>query len=869
MPVPPFTDAEIKEYAFPAVFHAGKTCFEKGRQLKKLQVIGSDVVACFKGDPDITAVISKKPGKSFQSTCSCNFTFGGVCEHVVAAMLAYNAQQAVQIGLAFEDIATDHPRPSQQRPIVAAQPVAHEETPIASGKTVAQKGSAAVRSEDLFAQTGPVQIETINGLPRGRIYVHECDGRLIVEIRFAYFDGKVEVLRRDNSHEKLFTDAHGTAYRIVRSKARENALVLKLAQFGLEVYGSGTYMPAGDSFDWVQNEIHDVAAAGFEIFGRESLRVFNVHQAQPTLSTASRSVGSFIECVFDIQCDGISATLQELIDAIESQSTYIRLADGTTAVIPDEWIDKLTDLLSVAECNCEDNLIVIQRVNSAALDLLDSIALRSSAAGNGASGKNDAEDFNGVAGKQVPKSFAGALRPYQQAGYEWLYCLQELNYSGCLADDMGLGKTVQTIALLLNEKLKPADIKTSLLILPTSLIFNWEREIAKFAPQLLVMKYHGPGRKKYDTSIMQTADVIVTTYGTALRDARFLSEIAFNYIILDEAQAIKNPLSGVSKGLRELNSRHRLALSGTPIENNLSELWSLFTFLNPGMLGTYRHFVKHFAKPIESDNTSSKADLLQKLIKPCILRRTKSQVAKDLPPKTEMVLFAPMLPRQQTMYDITRQTFRGQLLREIDQQGIEKSRMDILAGLMKLRQICCHPALVDPAFRGDSGKFRLLDTCLEDIIGGGHKVLIFSPFVKALNLVKRHLQDLSIAHVMLTGETQNRQKAVDDFQKKDDIPVFLISLKAGGTGLNLTAADYVIHLDPWWNPAVENQASDRAYRIGQTRQVFVFKFITQDSVEERVLQLQEHKKSLFEKIIKTEATIFKELTKQDVLTLFD
>ncbi|MBD3314969.1 MAG: serine/threonine protein kinase, partial [Chitinivibrionales bacterium] len=404
-------------------------------------------------------------------------------------------------------------------------------------------------------------------------------------------------------------------------------------------------------------------------------------------------------------------------------------------------------------------------------------------------------------------------------------------------------------------------------VVPTSLLFNWEREAGKFVPDLSILTYHGPGRHRYNT-VLHMADLVLTTYGSLLRDREHLKNVRFHVMMLDEAQAIKNPSSGVARAVRSINARQRIALSGTPVENNLTELWSAFAFVSPGLLGSYSTFSSFYARPIERENCEERAEILRRLTYPFILRRTKEQVATELPPKTETVLYADMLPRQRTLYEVTRELYHGQIAGMIDKEGMEKASMQVLAGLLRLRQISCHPLLADENFEGDSGKFRLLDESLEEIIGGGHRVLVFSQFVRALELLSDRLRRRGIASELLTGKTRNRARVVDTFQNNPSIPVFLISLKAGGVGLNLTSADYVIHLDPWWNPAAEKQASDRAYRIGQKRRVFVYKMITKGSVEERVLALQERKQALIRSVITTESGFFKKLSPEEVLGLF-
>jgi non-specific serine/threonine protein kinase len=407
----------------------------------------------------------------------------------------------------------------------------------------------------------------------------------------------------------------------------------------------------------------------------------------------------------------------------------------------------------------------------------------------------------------------------------------------------------------------------SLLVVPKSLIANWERETERFTPGLSILEFVGNSRKK-DAAVFSGYDIILTTYGTMLRDIEFMKDYRFDYIILDESQAIKNPLAQSSKAARLLNSAHRLVMTGTPVENNTFELWSQFAFLNPGLLGNMDYFKREFSTPIESRENEETAQLLRQLIYPFILRRTKEQVAPELPSRTERILYTDLEPAQRKLYNHTRDYYRGLLMGMIDKEGINDVRMKILEGLLRLRQICIHPALVDPAFRGESAKFVILLETLETLHAEGHKVLIFSQFVQSLHLLQKELDARQLHYVYLDGQTNDRQQQVDTFQDDRSIPFFLISLKAGGVGLNLTAADYVIHLDPWWNPAVEMQAADRAHRIGQDKPVFIYKIIARDSVEEKILQLQERKKELVDQLISTEGSFFKSITKDDVKVLF-
>jgi non-specific serine/threonine protein kinase len=361
---------------------------------------------------------------------------------------------------------------------------------------------------------------------------------------------------------------------------------------------------------------------------------------------------------------------------------------------------------------------------------------------------------------------------------------------------------------------------------------------------------------------------VLTTYGIVIKDIELFRSYRFHYVILDESQAIKNPVSQSARACRLLNAEHRLVMTGTPVENSTFELWSQFAFLNPGLLGSLEYFKSEIGGPIERDANADTAQFLRKMVYPFILRRTKEQVAPELPARTERVIFGDMEPAQRKLYNRTREDYRKSLLGLIEGQGMENARMKILEGLLRLRQICIHPRLVDHSFHGESAKFELLLEQIETLLAEGHKALIFSQFVESLKLLRIELDARKIRYAYLDGQTNNRQEQVDLFQNDPAIPFFLISLKAGGVGLNLTAAEYVIHLDPWWNPAVEMQASDRAHRIGQDKPVFIYKYILRDSVEEKILLLQERKKNLVEQLITTETSFFKSLSTDDVKALF-
>lgn len=541
------------------------------------------------------------------------------------------------------------------------------------------------------------------------------------------------------------------------------------------------------------------------------------------------------------------------------------LPDGNIAVIPEKWFTQYSSLFSLADGskNLKLKKHHIGLINDLAEDSLANVTLDRKL--------HRLNDFENISDTQMPQNFKGDLRHYQKAGYNWFGFLREYNFGGCLADDMGLGKTIQTLAML--QKLKEEDEanhthSTSLIVMPTSLIYNWLNEAKKFTPKLKIHAHTGTFRNK-DISLFDKYDLIITTYGITRVDADIMSKFYFNYIILDESQSIKNASSKSFKAVRMLKSRHKLILSGTPVENSVADLWTQLTFLNPGLLGTQAFFNEEYVQAIEKRKDEEKARKLQAIIKPFVLRRTKEQVAAELPPKTEQIFYCDMSEDQATYYEKTKSAYRNDLLTSMDNGTYAKKQVQLLQGLTALRQLANHPVMIDQEYAADSGKFEDVMHTLDNVLKGGHKVLIFSQFVKHLSIFKSAFEEKAIPFAYLDGGTKNRGEIVADFQENPDLKVFLISIKAGGVGLNLTQADYVFILDPWWNPAVEQQAIDRTHRIGQDKKVFIYKFISKDTVEEKILALQRRKKSLANSLITTEESFFKSLSKDDIRELLN
>ena len=546
----------------------------------------------------------------------------------------------------------------------------------------------------------------------------------------------------------------------------------------------------------------------------------------------------------------VRLALPELLAAAEAKRSLLRLSDGSFGIVPSSWTEALTPVIELGKIQGE----AVRFRNAQAL-LIDAL-LRT----NPRTADVHFEDLRAKLSsaspepRQEPPTLQATLRPYQRAGLGWLEFLRTTGLGGVLADDMGLGKTVQTLALL--ESIRPA--RPSLVVAPRSLLFNWAAEARKFAPQLKVLEHHGSDR---DKNVFDDCDLVLTTYATMRLDITRLAETEFEYVILDEAQAIKNASSQVAKASRLLRGRHRLALSGTPIENHLGELWSLFEFLNPGLLGSVRSFNRTFAAKTAPPE---RREALARALRPLILRRTKEQVAPELPERTEQTLYCELEGKQKEQYDQLRDHYRDLLLGRIAKGGIEKSRMQILEALLRLRQAACHPALIDAESDAASAKSELLLDELRDVIASGHRALVFSQFTSFLDIVRRSLDAEHVDYLYLDGRTRDRQSLVESFQRPDGPPLFLISLKAGGLGLNLTNADYIFLLDPWWNPAVEAQAIDRAHRIGRTNPVVAYRLIARDTVEEKILELQARKRELAESIISEDNSVLRKLEVEDL-----
>ncbi len=558
-----------------------------------------------------------------------------------------------------------------------------------------------------------------------------------------------------------------------------------------------------------------------------------------------------------------SIKVPQLVQAMTEGNRMIVLNQGVVGVLPSDWIEKNAAWMELGQVH--EGKLRLRRNQSSMVDALLEENIRSRLDQSFRAEKTRLAEFEGVEEMSPSEDFVGDLRPYQEFGLGWLRFLDGMAWGGCLADDMGLGKTVQALAHL--QLLKGEGRKgTTLVVTPKSLVFNWARETQKFTPDLRFGSYIGPKRGQLLENL-QDYDILFSTYGTVRRDVEVLSRQNFLYIILDEAQAIKNVESQNAKAVRILNGERRLILSGTPVENHLGELWSLFDFLNPGMLGSYSAFKKRFGGELGVDSGGLK--FLRRTLRPFILRRKKEEVAPDLPRRTEETILCQMESDQKKIYNQLKERCRNSVLAQVKAKGMARSKLHILEALLRLRQAACHPALLDEEHAEKaSGKMTALVNMLEQVEAEGHKALIFSQFTSLLGIVRKSFDKLGTNYEYLDGKTRNRGEKVDRFQEDEDCRFFLISLKAGGVGLNLTAADYVFILDPWWNPAVEAQAIDRAHRIGQDKKVFAYRFVSEGTIEERISDLQESKRKLADAIVVADENIMRDMTKNDLEVLF-
>ena len=608
-------------------------------------------------------------------------------------------------------------------------------------------------------------------------------------------------------------------------------------------------IPREIASEFIFNDLPDLLAT-YKIMGAENLKAFKVTTTRPRLE---------LKLTHGLDFLGGEASLHfndqefSLFDALQqyAKNKYITLSDGTHAIVNEDYMQKLRRLF-----NKDKDTVNISFFDlPLAEELIDGQLAESAFARS----REIFDGFNHIHTSENPLPNVNAtLRPYQQQGYHWLKYLQSVHLNGCLADDMGLGKTLQTITLL--ASIYPEETLPTLIVMPKSLLFNWEKELDKFAPQLSYYVYHAPDKKLEEAL---KCNLIITTYSMMRNDIEKLKEHPFYYVILDESQHIKNVASQASKSVMLLQAQHKLALSGTPIENHLGELYALFRFLNPTMFGTLEKFNEFYLTPIQKDNNKQVTADLRKKIYPFILRRLKKDVLEELPDKIEQVLYVEMSHDQKKLYEQRRQYYQEAIQKQIATKGIQSTQFFVFQALSELRQLASTPEAISSGLI-KSPKIEILIEQLMDALANKHKVLVFVNFLAALELIGDKLEEQGVDYVSMSGSTKNRQQLVERFQTDVNCKVFLLTLKTGGTGLNLTAADMVFVFDPWWNKASENQAIDRTHRIGQDKTVLTYKLITKDTIEDKILLLQEQKAEIFNNIISADSASLKSISEDDI-----
>ena len=722
--------------------------------------------------------------------------------------------------------------------------------------------------ERLWGNVGPpiewpdeLQLEQVRVAPQGKLRIHRgkqawSNDRLFAHLTFVY-DGR-EIGDEPQPAALVDVDAGRV---VLRDFDAEHSLVRRLTALGLR---TNTWRHASEAEYYLKpqhlvNVVERLTVEGWQV----EAEGYKFRQA-----TASRlSVASGVDW-FDLsgtfEFDGASVDLPTLLAAIRAGERFVRLGNDGRGLIPETW-QKQYQALAATTDGAEGSAVRFPSGQALLLDALLAEQPDADVDRKFAACRERLRRIREVGPAEAPAGFVGALRDYQRAGLGWLHFLREVGLGGCLADDMGLGKTIQVLALLEDRRTrrrpKGEARAPSLVVAPKTLVFNWLEEARRFTPNLRVLNLTGLGREAHWESPAEH-DVVLTTYGTLRRDVVRLKDVRFDYVILDEAQAVKTADSQAAKACRLLQSDHRLAMTGTPIENRLAELWSLFEFLNPGLLGRSASFGRL------SDGDAEGRALIARCVAPLMLRRTKQQVLTELPEKTEQTLYCELPAKQRKLYDELRDYYRRTLLERVERSGLAKAKIHVLESLLRLRQAACHPALIDAKHAKEpSAKLDALDERLDEILAEKHKALVFSQFTSLLALVRKRLEARGVVYEYLDGKTRDRAARVERFQNDDSCGVFLISLKAGGCGLNLTAADYVFILDPWWNPAVEAQAIDRAYRIGQRRSVSAYRLIARDTVEEKILALQASKRELADAIVRADDGLLRRLTVSDLQDL--
>ena len=702
-----------------------------------------------------------------------------------------------------------------------------------------------------------------------QMYIDEVKGILVGEIKvfmktgigdFEYdiFASSDEFIKRINNRK----------YHISRNRKLERELFEEIMEHGWVTEEDDTYSMSPESSTYfvlnILPEYQEDSNKKITYYGQKKLVRWQAHKITPSLQTSISTGIDWFELNISIKYGDYTFKMEEIIELWKTGKNTVSIKnDRGIVVIDKEWMEKYVPIFNrldnshkrlqeknILQHGSDENNYLIEKFH---FGLIREIADKSDTIETDRTWEHMIQQLKAdkeMERYEIPSTVLGELRPYQKDGVDWLSFLRKYRFGGILADDMGLGKTLQVLAYLSIHR-KPHH-NPNLVIAPTSVISNWEKEVKKFVPHFSIALYYGSKRYLIEEKFKEI-DIIVTSYSVLQKSIETLQKYSFNTLILDEAQMIKNIHSKTSQLVQTLTAKHRITLTGTPIENSITELWSQFNFLMPGFMGKSRNFYKLYAMPVNKKNEKRQIskNLLKKQIQPFILRRIKQNVARELPPKTEQILYCEMGKDQRKLYNDILLLERNMLLDKYEKRGISGIKISLFSALLRLRQICCDPRLgkFNLPSTPESGKLKLFMQTILSVVQEGHRVLVFSQFVKMLDLIATDIKKHNIPFLRLDGGTKNRTEVVDKFQQSDEYPVFLISLKAGGVGINLTSADYVIHYEPWWNPAVEAQATDRVYRIGQTSQVFVYKMIVSNSIEEKMLELQQQKQDLAEKII--------------------
>lgn len=709
-----------------------------------------------------------------------------------------------------------------------------------------------------------------------KLFLNEKGSLLTLEIQNVYETEHGE-FNLPGPNPELQTGSYqfeGKSFLLRRAQSSEEELIKELREINFQPRSNSIWFLEPEEAINFLLDFYPSLVEKYRVYGEKNLSRYKVRHTQPVVSAQieeDEENTNWFDLEISIDYDNIQVPIEKIWKAWTQGKRYVQLKDGSYTSLPESWLKKLHHKLRALGMDPEKPpKNKFQKFEAPSLDKLIEDIPNTSSDSFWNKLREKIHNFEEIKQIDQPQGIRAELRPYQLQGLSFLNFLREYGFGGILADEMGLGKTLQTLALIQYMKEKGAK-GPNLIIVPTSVLPNWQREVQKFIPDMKQLLIYGSRRENLFQEI-PSCDLVLTTYALLRRDLDDLNQYEYDSVFLDEAQNIKNPNTITARSVRKLKTNFKMCLSGTPIENNLLELWSLFEFLMPGFLGSQNAFQKGFVKPIK-DGDEESMEYLRSRVRPFILRRSKNDVAKELPPKVENVYFAALEDEQKELYASLAKKLKEQVLEKVEEKGIAQSQMSILDALLKLRQICCHPRLLKLDMPGvstnlPSGKFEAFKDLVSNIIEDGHKVLVFSQFVQMLHIIRSWLKMNKTPFAYLDGSSKDRYEQVENFNNDPNIPIFLISLKAGGTGLNLTAADYVIHYDPWWNPAVENQATDRTHRIGQTKKVFSYKLICESSVEEKILQLQEEKKGVADAIIPGQDH-WKSLTRNDLERLFE